>query len=104
MPRFTFGWHELDNGFDILPALIGLFAVAEIFKSAETDLSAKQPELKITFHIKGLGFSLQEFIGQWYNTIRSAIIGIVIGILPGIGSGTSNMLNDVKFASLANCK
>jgi putative tricarboxylic transport membrane protein len=93
MPRFTFGWHELDNGFDILPALIGLFAVAEIIKAAETDLNVKQPELKMNFHIRGLGFSLKEFIGQWYNTIRSAIIGIIIGILPGIGSGTSNMLS-----------
>jgi putative tricarboxylic transport membrane protein len=92
VPRFTFGWHELDNGFDILPAMIGLFAVAEIFKTSETDLNAKQPDVKINFKIRGLGFSFKEFVGQTYNMIRSAVIGIFIGILPGIGSGTSNLL------------
>jgi putative tricarboxylic transport membrane protein len=40
-PRFTFGIHELDNGFDLLPALIGLFAISEILKAAERELSIK---------------------------------------------------------------
>ena len=35
MPRFTFGMAELSAGFDILPVLIGLFAVSEIFVLAE---------------------------------------------------------------------
>lgn len=45
------------------------------------------------FKIKGFGFSLAEFISQIPNMIRSALIGIGLGILPGIGSGTSNMLS-----------
>lgn len=34
-PRFTFGFSSLDAGFDLLPVLIGLFAVSEILITAE---------------------------------------------------------------------
>src|SRR5690606_23423838 len=42
--------------------------------------------------VKGFGFSMKEFFEQLPNGFRSAVIGIVIGILPGIGAGTSNIL------------
>ena len=43
--------------------------------------------------IKGLGFTMQEFVGQIRNAIVSAFIGLGIGILPGIGGGVSCMLS-----------
>ena len=43
--------------------------------------------------IKGFGFSMVEFYSQGWNLIRSSLIGIGIGILPGIGAGTSNILS-----------
>ena len=43
------------------------------------------------FKIKGFGFSFAEFKSQIVNLFRSAAIGIGIGILPGIGGGTSNI-------------
>ncbi|HIW16479.1 MAG TPA: tripartite tricarboxylate transporter permease [Firmicutes bacterium] len=91
-PRFTFGIAALGAGFDILPALIGFFAVTEIFEAAS---SAAHPEVKgkiVDFKIKGLGFTGAEFKSQIPNMIRSTLIGIGIGILPGIGGGTSNLL------------
>jgi len=91
-PRFTFGIHDLDGGFDILPALIGLFAVSEILNVAESEFSLKKENVLTNFKMKGFGFSLKEFWGQMYNMIRSALIGIGIGILPGIGAGTSNIV------------
>jgi putative tricarboxylic transport membrane protein len=90
-PRFTFGIHELDNGFDLLPALIGLFAISEILKAAERELSIKDAKI-MDFKIKGFGFSMAEFKGQIGNFIRSSLIGTGIGILPGIGGGVSNLL------------
>lgn len=90
--RFTFGLHELDGGFDILPALIGLFAVSEILNVAESDFALKKENVLANFKMKGFGFSLKELWSQKYNLIRSALIGIGIGILPGIGAGTSNIV------------
>ena len=91
-PRFTFDSIQLLSGFDMLPVMIGLFAVGEIIVAAkdsrlEGQARIIQPNMR---DIKGFGFSMQEFLGQQWNMIRSALIGI--GILPGIGGGTSNIL------------
>lgn len=89
--RFTFGQTELNGGFDILPVLIGLFAISEIIKVAEEVKSEKHAKIQ-TVKMKGFGFSLKEFFEQGWNCIRSTLIGTGIGILPGIGSGTSNIV------------
>lgn len=92
-PRFTFGVHSLDNGFDMLPVLIGLFAISEILETAGMNETVKEKDIR-SFKIKGLfGFSFAEFKANIWNFIRSSLIGMGIGILPGIGGGTSNMLS-----------
>ncbi|MBZ4646212.1 MAG: hypothetical protein JG777_1701 [Clostridia bacterium] len=90
-PRFTFGISELDAGFDLLPALIGLFAISEILNTAENSANIKKDEIR-DYSIRGFGFTMAEFKSQILNFIRSSIIGTGIGILPGIGGGTSNIL------------
>ena len=89
--RFTFGNHQLDNGFALLPVLIGLFAVTEVLLTAEEGLKAESGA-NVTYKMQGIGISFREFQEQFVNMIRSAAIGIGIGILPGIGGGTSNMI------------
>lgn len=92
--RFTFGNVQLMSGFNMLTVMIGLFAVGEIISAAkdsrlESKSEITQPNMR---DIRGFGFSLREFIGQQWNMFRSALIGIGIGILPGIGGGTANIL------------
>ncbi len=92
--RFTFGTTALMGGFDTLPVLIGLFAISELLNVAQT---ARYPkEMQITAPsmkgVKGFGFTWQEFKSQLPNFARSAAIGVGIGILPGIGAGTSNII------------
>ncbi len=89
--RFTFGVDALENGFDMLPVMIGLFAVSEILKVASEDIS-ELSKSTIACKVKGFGISMKEFIEQSWNMVRSALIGIGIGILPGIGGATSNIV------------
>lgn len=89
--RLTFGNHQLDKGFDMLSVMIGLFAIVEIFEAAERRKKTKTGETS-SYTLKGIGVSLKEFKEQFINMIRSALIGLGIGILPGIGGGTSNMI------------
>jgi len=91
--RYTFGSINLTAGFKLLVFLIGLFAITEVVKFAEKVRSDEQFEIMEDFKIKGFGFSLKELIGQAYNAIRSALIGVGIGILPGIGGGVSCMIS-----------
>jgi putative tricarboxylic transport membrane protein len=90
--RFTFGFTELNLGFSTISVLIGLFAVADILRA-----SIKKPEVDLSkvikdYKIKGFGFRFREIKGQWLNALRSAIIGIGIGILPGVGGSASNVI------------
>lgn len=89
--RFTFGLSELENGFAQLPVMIGLFAVAEILTTAANGIKAKEGTV-LSYKLKGFGVTLAEFKDQFVNFIRSALLGIGIGILPGIGGATSNII------------
>lgn len=89
--RFTFGFQPLENGFQQLPVMIGLFAVAEILNVGLEGISVHDKKI-MSCEIKGFGISLKEFKDQFFNFIRSALIGIGIGILPGIGGATSNIV------------
>lgn len=92
--RFTFGSIELTSGFNVLTVMIGLFAISEVIKTAETSKhSTNLAVAKIDMNVKGFGFSLQELYSQITNALRSAAIGLGIGILPGIGAGTSNLVS-----------
>jgi putative tricarboxylic transport membrane protein len=92
LPRLTFGIHSLDNGFSLLATLIGVFAVSELFSSAKEGQDASKMEVQ-NYKIKGFGFSLKEFFEEKWNFIRSSVMGILIGILPGIGGALASMLS-----------
>lgn len=88
-PRFTFGFSSLDAGFDLLPVLIGLFAVSEILITAEKKVKDnKSTRLKkISYRVKA-----KEYFAQKWNFLRSTLLGLGIGVLPGIGGGTANII------------
>lgn len=88
--RFTFGSSALKAGLNAVPVMVGLFAFPELLRYAKKELVL---EAKPVPKFKGFGFTMKEFIGQIPNTIRSTLIGLFIGILPGIGGGTSNLIS-----------
>ena len=92
--RFTFGSPELIGGFSTLPMLIGLFAIKEILETSENIKFTKKEDVKIyeVEKAKGFGFSMKEFLDQKWNFLTSAVMGVVIGIIPGIGGSSSNLI------------
>ena len=91
--RFTFDITNLTAGFKLLVVLIGLFAITEVVKYAATVRKPENFTIEDDVKIHGVGFSFQEFKSQIVNAIRSALIGVGIGILPGIGGGVSCMVS-----------
>ena len=82
-PRFTFDMPELFEGFGFIPAMIGMFGIAELFKNVSKVESASGQIIKYTRNIfKGVGGILKRFWGQM---LRSQLIGTFVGILPGAG-------------------
>ena len=88
LQRYTVGILELKGGFELLPLIMGLFAISQILIEILGDSKSQKIDLKA----KGFAFSLVEIIKNGWNLLRSSLIGIAFGILPGLGSGTSNLV------------
>jgi putative tricarboxylic transport membrane protein len=90
--RFTFGQSQLYGGFDTVVILIGVFAVADIIISGFNRKDIVSDAEKMPYNLKGFGISAKELMSHWYNILRSSLIGLGIGILPGIGGSTASLL------------
>lgn len=89
LTRWTFGLHELDDGFKLLPVLIGLFAVNQILNEI---LAIHQTSERISVSRSGLLLQLHEWRANFVNLLRSSLIGTFIGILPGIGANIGSVV------------
>lgn len=92
-PRFAFGILGLKMGIEIVSLCIGLFGLSEILIQSEKKIyEGVQQIVSKTMSIKSYlkeEFKFREAIHHLPLIIQSSIIGVVIGILPGIGSETS---------------
>ncbi len=80
----------LENGFSLLPVLIGLFGLGVILGEAEKGVredAAGSVKLQ-----QGKPFAFNVFKGQIGNLLRSSTIGTFIGLLPGVGGSAASML------------
>ncbi|MCI8295490.1 MAG: tripartite tricarboxylate transporter permease [Lachnospiraceae bacterium] len=93
--RYTFGINKLANGFALVPVLIGLFAVSHIMTTArdkaKTSKVASISDVEQKSY-KGFGINIREFLYHLRTAVPAAIIGLVIGILPGLGGNISNLM------------
>ncbi|TQS71576.1 tripartite tricarboxylate transporter permease [Rhodobacteraceae bacterium] len=90
IPPGTEYW--LQDGFSLLPLLIGLFGLATVLEEAQTGMQPgmSQKDVKVGKHER---FSFRIFNGQWINLIRSSCIGTFVGILPGVGGSAASILS-----------
>ncbi|MGE5483705.1 MAG: tripartite tricarboxylate transporter permease [Ignavibacteriales bacterium] len=81
VPRFSFGSLALAGGIPFLPAVIGFFAMAEVFRLAGTP-NRKQEVVK---SIGRVWPTLDELKKILRTAVRGSLIGTWVGILPGAG-------------------
>ena len=83
-PRFTFGLVDLMSGVQLIPMMIGMFAVSEVLRYAvSTDTLLELPEQTISGIFKGQGRLIREYP---VHTLRGSLVGTLIGALPGAGA------------------
>lgn len=89
-PRFTGGELYLHNGFPLIPVVLGVFALPEMvdlamrrqrISQAITDVSSRQ-----------VWAGAREGLRRWKVAIRQSLFGVVMGIIPGIGSAVIDWL------------
>lgn len=97
-PRFTFGSLYLRSGIPLIPALIGLFSMSQVLLEVSKRHQAGKPKDKIG-EVKGSFWPTKKEFKQISPTIiRSTIIGIFTGILPGAGGDIASWIgyNEAK--------
>jgi putative tricarboxylic transport membrane protein len=82
---------KMQDGFQLLPVLIGLFAIAQIFQEAEEGMRFKIEKVDNEMS-RGTKFTVKDFKGQGINLIRSSLIGTFMGVLPGVGGSAASIL------------
>jgi putative tricarboxylic transport membrane protein len=87
--RLTFGQSELMRGFDFLIAVIGLFGIGEILLSMEEGLNFSGKPARI--NAKVVWETWKELPRYWVTSLRSALVGIWMGITPGGATPASFM-------------
>ncbi len=83
-PRFTFGSVDLMSGFQLIPVMIGMFAVSEVARYAvSADVPLEAPKQALAGIFKGQGTVLRTYP---LSALRGSAVGTMIGALPGAGA------------------
>jgi len=80
MNRFTFGFNDLSQGFDLVPLVVGLYGVTEIMFLVER---LKSQPLPIPVRLRDMLPTREEIRRSWAPYGRGTIVGFIFGLLPG---------------------
>lgn len=90
LERFTFGTVSLMQGIGLIPAVVGLFALTEVFQKTLdynkssgkiiTQIEKALPDLKLYWSVKWL-------------LLKSIVIGVIIGAIPGTGPTVASWIS-----------
>ena len=87
--RFTFGFEQVQEGFDLLAVLLGIFVMSQLINDV-LNINRKSSQIELTKS------SLFMRFGEWKshtdNLLRTSCIGTWVGILPGVGASISSMV------------
>ncbi len=89
--RFTFDSLYLWSGLDLVPVLIGIFAIPEIIDLVVrgTSIAGDMPKGRLN---QGALEGVKDTFRHFWLTIRCSLIGTFIGIMPGLGGAVAQWL------------
>ena len=83
-PRFTLGQPELMSGIELIPMMVGMFAVSELLRYV-THLDP--PAVVLTEKIGNIFAGIWHLLVRYpWQLVRGSVLGTLIGIQPGAGS------------------
>ncbi|MEE8518418.1 MAG: tripartite tricarboxylate transporter permease [Dehalococcoidia bacterium] len=92
--RFTFGNVYLYDGFPLIPVIVGLFAIPELLNLIVSDSSVvrKRADAMVTDVNKGRGEGIRAAFRYKFLVLRSSLIGLFVGMLPGVGGTAAHWM------------
>jgi len=88
LTRFTGGNLHLFDGVNFLVAIVGLFAVTEVFVFIESH----GKETAIGVKLKKVTIPIKDIIYTRWSMLRGTLIGFIAGLLPGAGASLGSFL------------
>ena len=97
--RYTFDNVSLFEGIPIVPLVIGLFSACQVFALGEQKRTTIVHDIA-TFSDSSMP-RLSDIKDNWFNMLRSSVIGTVVGIVPAAGMSIACAIayNEAKRAS-----
>lgn len=87
-PRYTFGWSYMLSGFQVVPVLMGAFAVPQIIEGM------RQMDIGKVTALTGRILPNFKTVKRYLPTIaRSGVIGTGVGALPGVGEDVAGWVS-----------
>jgi len=93
IPRLTFRFSELQSGISLLPLLVGLFCMPEIIVDIESEVERIVPKESLGMKLSDVLQAAKILFKQIGNALRSFVVGFIIGVFPGIGGATANIIS-----------
>ena len=90
--RFTFGIVSLQDGIGLIPALIGFFCIPEVLamigrRHQQFSIIPYRKQRKVVLGV------LLKLLKKPFLLLRSAVIGTIVGIIPGAGGNIASMVS-----------
>jgi putative tricarboxylic transport membrane protein len=89
MMRLTFGFSALEGGFNSLPVILGMFALSQVVADA---LNIEEKTEAIEATLNGMFISFRDYATHGWTMLRSSLIGIWMGVLPGVGATVASIV------------
>ncbi|MEJ2192367.1 MAG: tripartite tricarboxylate transporter permease [Nitrospirota bacterium] len=91
--EFRFVFHDaLAGGINIIPALIGLFAIPQVFTLIE-NFGTERSGVRVEDEKGGLWRTFRKTAGMFRVQGMGAVIGSVIGLIPGVGGQVAGIVS-----------
>ncbi|NKX42369.1 hypothetical protein HGG71_13005, partial [Rhodobacteraceae bacterium R_SAG2] len=89
--RYVFGSFDLMNGISLVPLMVGVFVLGEVFDQLE---KVNRPAEKISLgNARDNGLTWDEYRPCLPHALRGGLIGGGIGVLPGLGSAIAAFIS-----------
>ena len=97
LPRLTFDVYQLDSGLSLIPVAIGLLAFSEILIQLEKHVgvpsSSAAAAMKFSSAAEDKYVTWREYKENIRTLLRSSMIGIGVGAMPGLGAPVASFLS-----------
>ncbi len=90
-PRFTFGLEQILSGVELIPMMVGMFAISELLRYV---VNTDPPAVIATARIGNIFSGMWGLIKRYrWPLVRGSALGTVIGIQPGSGADMASWMS-----------